>query len=173
MRDDGYLVVWLLYMFYRYTVVLYTVTLLRSLHSTQTTRFRSYLCQSLVSMFLQLLQSRAPECVVQFFFSLFLSNRAGKYRARLQKDAHHLFRCCTKCWKTWRYSWGKQEVRSLGKMMRLKEKWVRRSSTLCNIVFSCQLPRWCMAQMFFVVAPGASVELDFTGFEKCLSSTQS
>lgn len=71
MRDDGYLVVWLLYMFYRYTVVLYTVTLLRSLHSTQTTRFRSYLCQSLVSMFLQLLQSRAPECVVQFFFVCF------------------------------------------------------------------------------------------------------
>lgn len=39
MRDNGYLVVWLLYMFYRYTIVLYTVTSFESLHSAQTTGF--------------------------------------------------------------------------------------------------------------------------------------
>lgn len=41
--------------------------------------------------------SKSSPRVCGSVFLLFLSNRAGKYRARLQKDAHHLFRCCTKC----------------------------------------------------------------------------
>lgn len=102
MRDNGYLVVWLLYMFYRYTVVLYTVTLLRSLHSTQTTKFWSYLCQKSCHCVFAASSKLSPEYAVQF-----LSNRAGKYRAWLQKNSQHLCCCCccTKCWKTWRYSW--------------------------------------------------------------------
>lgn len=46
-----------------------------------------FFCVEVLSVcFCSFFESQAPEYVVQF-----LSNRAGKYRAWLQKDAHHLF----------------------------------------------------------------------------------
>lgn len=93
-------VVWLLYMFYRYKVVLYTVTLLKSLHSTQTTRILKLFVskKSCQCGFCSFFKVKAQS--MRFSFFLYISNGAGKYRAWLQKNSQYLFHCCcTKCWK--------------------------------------------------------------------------
>lgn len=72
-------------------------------HSDIVQEFWNYLCQSFVIVFCSFFKVK-PMYAIQFFF-FFLSNRAGKYRAWLQKNSQHLFCHCTKCWKTWRYSW--------------------------------------------------------------------
>lgn len=59
MRDNGSLVVWLLYMFYRYTVVLYTVTSLKSFEA---------ICVRVLSLCFAASSKSSPEYAVQFFF---------------------------------------------------------------------------------------------------------
>lgn len=96
MRDDGYLVVWLLYMFYRYTVVLYTVTLFKeSTFYTDEEVLKLFVSESCQCVFAASSKS-SPEYVVQFFFfyQTELVNTGLGYK---KKDAHRLFRCCTKC----------------------------------------------------------------------------
>lgn len=87
MRDTGYLVVWLLYMFYRYTVVLYTVTFVKeSTFYTDHEVFEAICVKNLVSVvFLQLLHSRA-----QSMWLGFVSNRAGKDRAWFTKRTNSI-----------------------------------------------------------------------------------
>lgn len=105
-------VVWLLYMFYRYKVVLYTVTLLKSLHSTQTTRILKLFVskKSCQCGFCSFFKVKAQSMRFSFFLYIYQTELVSTGRGYKRTRNICFTVVVQSVGKTWRYSWETQEV---------------------------------------------------------------